>query len=64
MRLNLPDKDHPVWPVARVSLLVVSLGLCLHYNYDTFDPVKDPRAMLIIALISGGFEVFKRYFSK
>lgn len=64
MRLNLPDKDHPVWPVVRVALIVVGLGLCLHYNYNSWDPVKDPRSMLIMALLAGGFEAFKRFFSK
>lgn len=64
MKIHWPDKDHPVWPVARVGFIVVALGLCLHYNYNTFDPIKDPRAMLIMALLTGSFEFFKSMVAK
>lgn len=61
---GLSHKDHPIWPVLRVLLLVVALGICLWANYDSFDPVKDPRAMLIMAILAGGFEYGKRSFTK
>ncbi len=57
----IPAADHPIWPVIRVVLLVVALGLCLKFNYTTFDPVKDPRAMLIMAILAGGVEYGKRW---
>jgi len=59
--MNVPDKDSPFWPSLRVASLMVALGMCLYFNYSTFDPVKDPRAMLIMAILAGGFELTKRY---
>jgi hypothetical protein len=61
MRFTIPDKDSPIWPIARVALLTITLGMCLYFNYQTFDPIKDPRAMLIMAILAGGFELTKRY---
>lgn len=58
---TVPTVDSPFWPIARVVLLTISLGMCLYFNYSTFDPVKDPRAMILMAILASGFEVTKRY---
>jgi hypothetical protein len=59
--MSIPDRDSPIWPALRIVSLLVALGLCLYFNYSTFDPVKDPRAMIIMAILAGGFELTKRY---
>jgi hypothetical protein len=62
--MEIPAASHPIWSILQVSLLVVALGLVLYFNYNTFDPVKDPRAMLIVAILAGGWEFGKRLLAR
>lgn len=52
------------WATLQIGLLVVALGLVLAFNYNTFDPVKDPRAMIIMAILSAAFEGIRGVVSK
>lgn len=54
--MNASNPNHPLWPLLRQAIFVVALGMCLYFNYSTFDPIKDPRAMLIMALLGLGIE--------
>jgi hypothetical protein len=59
--MHIPEANHPVWPFLRTGLLVVTLLIVLTFNYSSgFDPVKDPRAVIIVAIIAGGFDFVKR----
>jgi hypothetical protein len=59
--MQLPPADHPLWPLLRVSLMIVALGLCLALNYESpFDEIKDIRAMIIMAIVTSGVEYGKR----
>jgi len=62
--VTIPAASHPIWPTLRVALLVAALGLCFKFNYNEFDPIKDPRAMIIMAILAGGFEYAKRALTK
>jgi len=58
--MNVPSNDSMVWPVIRMFFLMIMLGMCLAFNYNVpFDPIKDPRAMIILAILSLGFDYTK-----
>lgn len=61
--IQIPDASHPIWIFLRNATLVFALYLVLKYNYTTFDPVKDPRSIIIMAIIGLGFDSVKRMFA-
>ena len=57
----MPPKDHPIWSLASIALMLVALGMCLVFGYSSeFDYVKDVRTMLVVGLISAVGEAFRR----
>lgn len=61
--MNIPPNDSKIWIALRMASMLLVLWMCFHYNYNTFDPVKDPRAMLLISMGLLGFDAFKAGFA-
>ncbi len=59
--MNLPPADHPIWIFLRNSLLVVVLFMCFYFGYNSFDPIKDPRSIIIVVIAGLSFDIFKRF---
>ena len=58
--MNLPDKDHPIWPILRVVVMLIALGICLAFTYNSSFDSKDARTMFVVALFSALAEGVKR----
>lgn len=63
--MTFPDADHPIWSLARQLILVITLGLFCVFNFDnTFDPEKDTRMMIGMAIIGLSSEALPKLLNK
>lgn len=59
--MTIPDAQHPIWPIARVLLVLVVLWLMLTFGYSSsFDGFKDGRTLVIVTATSALVEGVKR----
>jgi hypothetical protein len=59
--MNLPPKDHPLWPIVRVLVVLVALTVCLAAGYSSsFDAHKDTRTVVAVGLFAAAAEAVKR----
>lgn len=59
--MNIPEPTHPIWPIARVTVVLAVLALCLTLGYSSaFDSVKDLRTIVIVGSMAALTEVVKR----
>ncbi len=56
----LPRANHPIWPIARVLVMLLALYLCLSLTYNSSFDSKDARTMFVVALFSALAEGVKR----
>ena len=54
-----PPNDSPAWPIVRIGVLMISLGLFLYWNASHFDG-GEVRTLLYTALASSGVEILGR----
>ena len=58
--MTLPDKDHPIWSVARSFFIVIVLYLLLTFNYQNgFAPADITTIIVTIASLMS-FDTIKK----
>jgi hypothetical protein len=59
--MNWLDSKHPIWPIARVLVVLAALAVCLTFGYSSgFDAYKDTRTLVTVGLFSAAAEAVKR----